>query len=832
MHLLKCERSMKISYNWLKQYLDFDLSPDALSELLTDCGLEVEGLEKWQSVKGGMEGIVIGEVKTCEKHPDADRLTVTTVDVGGPGLLPIVCGAPNVAAGQKVVVATVGTKLYQGDESFEIKKAKLRGQPSEGMICAEDEIGLGTSHEGIMVLDQDANVGKPASEYFKIEEDWVFEIGLTPNRTDAMSHIGVARDIKAVLENNDFVSGNKTKKNLTIPSTDSFKTENTNLDIPVIIENPEACPRYAGVTISGIEVKESPDWLQNRLNAIGLRPINNIVDITNYVLHETGQPLHAFDANEITGGKVVVKKMAEGTPFTTLDEIERKLSANDLMICNTEDGMCIGGVFGGIKSGVTEKTTSIFLESAYFDPVHIRKSSRQHDLQTDASFRFERGVDPELTIYALKRATLLIKEIAGGTTSSEVKDVYPEAFKKNNLDVSWKNIDRLIGKSLGKEVIKNILGSLEFNIKNESENGLNLDVPLYRVDVTREADVIEEILRIYGYNNVEIQSKLLSSISHAQKPDPEKVKSLISEFLISNGFSEIMNNSLTKGSYYENKYGFDPRKSVTIFNPLSRDLSVMRQSLLYGGLESVLHNQNRKMDDLKLFEFGQVYEKIPGSESNDVTEKYKESFTLGIFFTGKKNPESWYTEESMADFHWLKALCSNVLSRTGIQLNSLKAAEDFPAFMDHGIVYKFKKQDLMSIGSISSALLKEFDIKQAVFYAEINWDFLLKIINDYSIGFTEIPKFPEVRRDLALLLDKEIPYLEIEKIAFESERNLLKEISLFDVYEGKNIETGKKSYAVSFILQDTEKTLTDKVIDKCMNKLIKAYENRLNATIR
>jgi len=824
---------MRISYNWLKEYLEIKLSPEVLSELLTDCGLEVEGLEKWESVKGGMKGIVIGEVKTCEKHPDADRLSVTTVDIGGENPLAIVCGAPNVATGQKVVVATVGTVLYDGDESFEIKKAKLRGQPSEGMICAEDEIGQGKDHDGIMVLDSDVKVGTQAAEYFSIEEDHVFEIGLTPNRTDAMSHIGVARDIKAVLENSDYANGKKDKRELKIPSVKSFITENTSRNIPVIVENPEACPRYAGVTISGIEVKESPSWLKNRLNAIGLRPINNIVDISNYVLHETGQPLHAFDADDITGNQVVVKKMAKGTKFITLDEVERELAANDLMICNTREGMCIGGVFGGIISGVTEKTNSIFLESAYFDPVHIRKTSKYHDLQTDASFRFERGADPEMTIYALKRASLLIKELAGGTISSEIKDSYPEKFKKLNLEVHWKNIDRLIGKPIGKEAIINILKALEFEIINENGKGLNLNVPLYRVDVTREVDVIEEILRIYGYNNVELQSKILSSISPAKKPDPENIKNTLTEYLSSSGFTEIMNNSLTKSSYYEENTDFETSDSVQIVNPLSRDLNVMRQSLLFGGLESILHNQNRKIDDLKLFEFGQVYSRnTNANQGQSVTEKYNEAYHLGLFYTGRKDPESWHTNDESVDLFGLKSICHNLLIRIGVTIEKLDYTDGSPAFFQQGMTYKSGHQIAMKIGLVSEKLLNKFDIKQPVYYAEINMGLLLNIVGKNKISYTKIPKFHEVRRDLALLLDKGIAYSEIEMIAFETERNILKRVNLFDVYEGKNIEPGKKSYAVSFTLQDEEKTLTDKVIDKVMNKLIQAYQKRLKATIR
>ncbi|MCD4789444.1 MAG: phenylalanine--tRNA ligase subunit beta [Bacteroidales bacterium] len=824
---------MKISYNWLKQYLDFDLSPEKLSELLTDCGLEVEGLEKWQSVKGGLEGIVIGEVKTCEKHPDADRLSITTVDVGRDKLLPVVCGAPNVAAGQKVVVATVGTKLYKEDDFFEIKKAKLRGEPSEGMICAEDELGLGTSHEGIMVLNQDAKTGTPASEYFGIEEDYIFEIGLTPNRTDAMAHIGVARDIKAVLDNNDFIANKTQTRQLKIPPVENFKTENHSRDIEVIVENTEACPRYAGVTITGIEVKESPDWLKNRLNAIGLRPINNIVDITNYVLHETGQPLHAFDADEITGNKVIVKKLPKDSIFITLDEIERKLTGNDLMICNATGGMCIGGVFGGVKSGVTEKTKNIFLESAWFDPVHIRKTSKHHDLQTDASFRFERGVDPEMILYALRRAALMIKEIAGGIISSEIKDVYPNPFKKININVTWKNIDRLIGKSIGKEVIKNILHSLEFEIPEQNDERLKLAVPSYRVDVTREADVIEEILRIYGYNNIEIPAQQLSSISHTIKPDAEKIQNLVSDYLSNNGFKEIINNSLTKSAYYETHKDFNEDKSVNILNPLSRDLNVMRQTLLFGGLETILYNLNRKNHDQKIYEFGKVYTLIPEkSKAQDVTEKYIEVNHLALFITGRIEKESWYTDDKPVDYNYLKALSSNLLKRIGINIAKLNSEKTKKNYLSTGMSYISDKGKLLEIGVISKSMLVELDIKQNVFYTELNRDLALELVRGNKIRYKGVPKFPEVRRDLALLLDRNVPFAEVEKLAYRVESKILKEINLFDVYEGENIEEGKKSYAVSFILQDEEKTLTDKVIDKIMNKMMKAFEDNLNATIR
>jgi len=821
---------MKISHNWLKQYLDFDLSPEELSRLLTGCGLEVESLEPWQSVKGGLKGVVIGEVLTCKKHPDADKLSVTTVDIGGQ-VLPIVCGAPNVTAGQKVAVATVGTILYKGEESFEIQKARIRGEVSEGMICAEDELGLGSSHAGIMVLNPDAIPGTAAANYFKAESDFVFEIGLTPNRTDATSHIGVARDIKAVLDNIAFLAGSEKNRKMNIPSVESFRTENTNLDIEVNVEDTIACPRYTGVTVAGITVGESPAWLKNRLNAIGLRPINNIVDITNFVLHETGQPLHAFDADEIKGGKVVVKKLPKGSKFVTLDEIERELTGNDLMICNTEEGMCIGGVFGGVKSGVTEKTKDIFIESAYFDPVHIRKTSKYHDLQTDASFRFERGVDPDIILYALKRAALLVKEIAGGTISSEIKDVYTQPIPKVKVDVSWANIDRLIGKSIGHDVIMNILNSLHFKTLQENSNGLQLEVPSCRVDVTREADVIEEILRIYGYNNIEIPAGMNSSVSHGSKPDPETVQYYIMDYLSNNGFREIMNNSLTRSAYYENQTDFNSANCVGILNPLSRDLNVMRQSLLHSGLETIIYNINRKISDQKLFEFGKIY-KIRDNTAPDVIKKYEEPRRLAIFVTGRRDPESWNTESKEVDFSYLKAVSLNILRRLGVNPDDLEHKDSAQDYFAEGISYFKNSEQILDIGMLSTQTLHSFDIRQCVYYAEFYWDQIFALAQAGKIQYRPVPKFPEVRRDLALLVSTSITFAEIEKLAFKTEKMLLKSINLFDVYEGGNIETGKKSYAVSFILQDEEKTLTDKVIDRTMARLMAAYQSELDAVIR
>jgi phenylalanyl-tRNA synthetase beta chain len=821
---------MKMSYNWLKQYLNFELTPDDLSNLLTGCGLEVESMEAWESVKGGLKGVVIGEVLTCKKHPDADKLSLTTVDISKQ-ILPIVCGAPNVAAGQKVLVATVGTFLYKGDETFEIKKAKIRGEISEGMICAEDELGLGSSHAGIMVLPPEVKTGTPAAEYFMIETDFIYEIGLTPNRTDATSHLGVARDIKAVLDNADFVKNGKNDRQLKLPSTENFRIENTGLNIEVIVEDTVACPRYAGVTVSGINVGESPVWMKNRLTAIGLRPINNIVDITNYVLHETGQPLHAFDAAEIKGGKVVVKKLPKGTKFVTLDETERELSGNDLMICNAEEGMCIGGVFGGTRSGVSGKTKDIFIESAYFDPVHIRKTSKYHDLQTDASFRFERGADPEMTLYALKRAALMVKEIAGGLISSEVKDVFPTPLPKAQVRLNWSNIDRLIGKVIGKDVIRNILLSLQFRLLYENDDTVSVEVPSCRADVTREADVIEEILRIYGYNNVEIPSRINSSVSKGLKPDHENLMNLTADFLSGNGFREIINNSLTRIAYYENQAAFESDRSVPLLNPLSRDLGTMRRTLLYGGLETISYNINRRNPDLRLFEFGTIYG-IRDKLAKEVTEKYDESARLAIFVTGRRNPESWYTDDKEMDINYLKAISWNVLNKLGIDLKFFEQKITNAEYYTESLSFYKNGRKLSEIGTISKPVLELFDIRQKVFYAEMDWDYALELVSINRIRYQALAKFPEVRRDLALLIDESVTFAEIEKLAYETESKLLRSVNLFDVYEGSNLQKGKKSYAVCFILQDEEKTLTDKVIDKTMEKLMKAYQSDLKAVIR
>ena len=820
------KKRMKLSYNWLKQYINTDLSAEELSPILTDIGLEVEGLEKFQSLKGGLEGIVIGEVKTCHKHPNADKLSVTTVDIGKGELLPIVCGAPNVAAGQKVVVATVGTTLYTDDDSFEIKKAKIRGEVSQGMICAEDELGMGTDHEGIMVLPDELIPGTLAREYFAVEEDYTFEIGLTPNRADATSHIGSARDLVAGLNR----IANKKSHSLALPSVDDFKVDNNSLDIDVIVEATEACPRYSGITISNIEVKESPDWLKNRLNAIGLRPINNIVDITNYVLHETGQPLHAFDADKIKGNKVIIRKMANNTPFVTLDEEERKLNQDDLMICDTEEGMCIAGVFGGNHSGVNNQTKNIFLESAYFDATHIRKTSKRHTLQTDASFRFERGADPNITVYALKRAAMLIKEIAGGEISSEIKDVYPEIKNDWTVDINYNNVDRLIGKSIERKIIKDILIDLEIKILEETEEGLKLQIPTFKVDVTREVDIIEEILRIFGYNNIQLDNKIHSSISLRPDPDMEKIQNMISDYLSNQGFSEIMNNSLTKSTYAESNQDLDGQKSVAMLNPLSIDLNVLRQSLLFGGLEVISYNQNRRISDQKIYEFGNIYRK---SESNSIGVKnYFEEKHLMLLTTGNISSENWNTETDKADFYFLKSMLEAIITRLGIDRKKIKIDEGNKKSYNYSIQFKINNEVIAEVGSISNSVLQPFSIKRDVFVAKINWTIITKFLPKYDTSYQVVSKFPSVRRDLALVIDNSISFSQLKETAQKAERKLLTEVGIFDIYEGEKIPEGKKQYALSFVLSDPNKTLNDKSIDKAMRRIQQVLEKELGAQLR
>jgi phenylalanyl-tRNA synthetase beta chain len=821
---------MKISYNWLKSYINIDITAERAAELLTACGLEVESIEKTETVKGGLEGIVIGEVKTCIKHPDADKLSITTVDIGAEELLHIVCGAPNVSAGQKVTVATIGTILYNGDESFTIKKSKIRGEVSEGMICAEDELGLGNSHAGIMVLNPDAKIGLAAREYFGIEDDYTFEIGLTPNRSDATSHIGVARDLVAVINN---LNDTAEKITLSYPDVSDFSVDNHDFPVEIIVEDHMACPRYTGITLSGIEVKESPDWLKKRLLSIGLRPINNIVDITNFILFETGQPLHAFDADKIKGKKVIVKKLAKDSLFLTLDGIERKLSGEDLMICNSEEGMCIAGVFGGAKSGVTDATTTIFLESAYFDATTIRKTSKFHGLKTDASFRYERGTDPNITVYALKRAVLLMKEIAGGKISSEIVDNYPEAKERKQVEVTYKNINRLIGKEIDKLKVKNILTALEIEISEENEEGLSLLIPTNKVDVLREADVIEEILRIYGYNNIEINSELHSSISYLTKPDKEKIQNTIADYLSNNGFIEIMNNSLSSSDYVSKMEEINPLSNVKILNPLSKELDVMRQSLLFGGLESISYNINRKTADLKLYEFGNIYSYNAAIDKTaKVIKRFSEEKHLAIFVSGRKSPESWSITSGTVDFFSLKAFVENILKRLRINIDKLAISKISNSVFTEGLTYVANGKTLLTLGNLQNKILTSFGIKQTVFYADINWDLIAKLIPNQEITYAEVARFPEVRRDLALLINKEISFAEIVKLAYQTEKNLLQKVNLFDVYEGNKLEAGKKSYAVSFILLDKDKTLNDKQIEGIMNRLIKVYTEKLGAIIR
>ena len=821
---------MKISCNWLKEYIPTELEPAEIARILTDCGLEVEAIEKYESVKGGLKGVVIGHVISTNQHPNADKLTCCKVDVGNGKVLDIVCGASNVAPGQKVPVATVGTVIYKGEESFTIKAARLRGEPSEGMICAEDELGLGTSHEGILVLDKDAPVGKSAAEYFDVKGDTILEVAITPNRSDAASHFGVARDLAAALKHREKMYPSVPFNR---PSVDEFPESNGQLLISVEIQNPEACRRYSGVTLMGLRVAESPEWLKSRLKAVGLRPINNIVDITNFVLMETGQPLHAFDAEAVTGNQVIVKKLPAGTTFVTLDGISRELSAEDLMICNSSEGMCIGGVFGGSKSGVTEKTTSIFLESAYFDPTHIRKTSRLHGLKTDASFRFERGADPNMTIYALKRAASLMVEIAGGQIASEIVDVYPEKICDREIAVSVDRMESLIGKKIGKDIIRGILASLEIGIVSESEEGFILSVPPFKVDVEREADVVEEVLRIYGYNNVEMPGTVHSSLSFSPRPDPERIQNIAADFLSNNGFNEMLSNSLTSFAYYEKSELFSLEKSVKVLNPLSRDLEVMRQTMLFSGLEAIAHNLNRRQQDLKFYEFGTVYNRNADQlDSADVTQKYSEKLTLAIFITGSQENESWYRFDRPVDYTFLKSYVFSVLRKTGVPLWKMQPVKDETGIFSSAENFQLGKRQLVVLGKLSPSILKPFDIRQEVFYAEIDWEYLLRLVDPEGIKFREVPRFPEVRRDLALMLDKKVKFGELEAVAYRTGKGLLKSVNLFDVYEGDKIEKGKKSYAISFHLLDEQKTLTDGEVDKLMNKISDAFETELGAKVR
>ncbi|MDH6358618.1 phenylalanine--tRNA ligase subunit beta [Parabacteroides sp. PF5-9] len=820
---------MNISYNWLKDYLDFDLQPDEVAAALTSIGLETGGVEEVQTIKGGLEGLFIGEVLTCEEHPNSDHLHITTVTVGGEEPLQIVCGAPNVAAGQKVVVAVNGTKLYKEDESFTIKRSKIRGVESNGMICAEDEIGIGSDHAGIIVLPADATVGLPAKEYYNIKSDYVLEVDITPNRVDGTSHFGVARDLAAYLKQNGRPSA------LRLPSVDAFKIDDHTPAIEVVVEDREACPRYSGVSIKGVTVKESPEWLQNRLNIIGLRPINNIVDITNFVLHEMGQPLHAFDYNKVKGGKVIVKTMPEGTKFVTLDGVERTLAASDLMICNTEEAMCVGGVFGGLDSGVTEKTTDIFLESANFNPTRIRKTARRFGLNTDSSFRFERGLDANRTMYALKRAALLIQEVAGGKITGDIQDVYPKVVEPYTVELSYHKVNSLIGKTIPTDTIKSILESLEMKIVSETPEGVTLHVPVYRIDVQRDVDVIEDILRIYGYNNISFSDEVKSSLSYQTPTDQSyKMENLISEQLCGAGFNEIMNNSFTKSAYYDDLSIYPASHCVKLLNPLSTDLNVMRQTLVFGGLESIAYNINRKNGNIRFFEYGNCYDyDIDKKKEGETLAEYKEDYHLGLWICGNKVENNWAHPNENSSIYELKAHVENILNRLGLDRKKIIFGHLSNEIYSSALsITTVSGRQLGTLGIIQKKLCKSLDIDTDVYYAELSWKLLMKEAGKNKIAYSEISKFPAVKRDLALLLDKKVPFAEIEKIAFESERKLLKNVLLFDVYEGKNLPADKKSYGVSFYLQDENKTLNDKQIDTIMKKIQTGLEQKLQAQLR
>ena len=803
---------MKISYSWLKEFIDIEQSPVELGKMLTNTGLEVESIDSYEEIKGGLNGLLIGEVLTCDPHPNADRLRLTTVDVGGENPLSIVCGAPNVAQGQKVVVATVGTALTTNThETFTIKRSKIRGELSEGMICAEDEIGIGEDHSGIIVLDTDLPNGSPAVKYFEPFEDHVFEIGLTPNRSDATSHLGTARDIRAV-----------TGRQIKLPDIDHFSIDNRDLEIEVSVENNEACPRYSGITISGINIQESPKWLKNRLKSIGLSPINNVVDITNFVLHELGQPLHAFDADKITGKKVIVRTMEEGSPFMTLDAEERKLHANDLMICNSEEGMCIAGVFGGIKSGVTLNTKNIFLESAYFSPDYIRRTSQAHDLKTDASFRFERGTDPEMTVFALKRAAMLIRELAGGTISSDIVDVYPEPLSPFKVKVRYQNIDRLIGKSIHREQIRKILHLLDIGINHETEEGFEAEVPQYRSDVQREADIIEEILRIYGYDSIEISENISSDyLADFPQKDKDKIQQKLSELLASNGFNEIQTNSLTTSRYIDQLPAAATGENVSILNTVSDDLNVLRQHLIFTGLEVLSYNNSHRQKDLKIFEVGRCYTKAKG--------KYLEYNQLNFFMTGNVRPESWISASRKVEFHDLYEVIQKIFSKFNIGDINVDFFQD--DLFNEGLSLSKNSKNLAKLGWLSKKPLKLFDLKQDVLYGVVDWDFFVDLANS-DITFEPVSKFPEVRRDLSLVIDKSVSFRDILKLASGQRNQLVKRINVFDFYEGDKIKSNEKAYAMSFTLQDKTKTLNDKTIDKTMNEMMKLFEDKLGAKIR
>ena len=821
---------MNISYKWLKEYVDFDLTPQEVCDALTSEGLEVDALEEVQSIRGGLKGLYVGKVLTCEMHPNSDHLHVTTVDLGKGEPQQIVCGAPNVAAGQKVIVADLGCVLYDGDKEFQIKKSKLRGVESNGMICAEDEIGVGNDHSGIIVLPEDAPVGQPAAEYYHLESDWLIEVDITANRADALSHWGVARDLYAWLIQNGY------KTSLHRPDCEAFTVDNHDLPVDVVIENKEACKRYACVSVTDCEVKESPEWLKNKLNTIGLRPINNIVDITNYVMMAYGQPLHCFDADMVTGHQIVVKTMPEGTPFVTLDGEEHKLSDRDLAICNAEEPMCIAGVFGGKGSGTYETTRNVVLESAYFHPTWIRKSARRHGLSTDSSFRFERGIDPNGTIYALKQAAILCKELAGGKVSMEIKDVYPEPLPNFDVDLKYDYVHQLIGKEISHETIKSIVTSLEMVIKSEDAEGLKLEVPAYRVDVQRPCDVVEDILRVYGYNNVEMPEQLKSSlVIKGEEDQKHKLENLVGEQLVGAGFNEILNNSLSKSAYYDDELNSYPAdRLVRIMNPLSSDLNVMRQSILFGGLESIAHNANRKNPNLRFFEFGNTYQHFnEKADFENPMKAYVEETHLGIWVTGKRVEGSWAHPDEQSSFYELKAYVLNILKRIGLPFGSIMFKESQNNIFSKGIAIENRGgKMLVEMGIVTHALQKKFGIDNEVYFADCHWAQLMKAVRKQKVSFKEISKYPAVSRDLALLIDNDVEFARIEQIAYAAERKLLKKVELFDVYEGKNLPAGKKSYAVNFILQDEQKTLNDKAIDAVMQKIIQSLKKQLNAELR
>ena len=820
---------MNISYNWLKRYIETDLPAEEIARILTDIGLEVEGFAKIETVKGGLQGVVVGEVLTCEEHPDSDHLHITTVDVGAEAPLQIVCGAPNCRAGLKVLCATVGSVLYPngGDEEFKIKRSKIRGVESLGMLCAEDELGIGSAHDGILELPADAPTGMTAKEYLRIEDDYLIEIGLTPNRVDAASHVGVARDLAAYLRSR----GEEAK--VTLPDVSAFAVDNHDLEVAIRVENAEAAPRYAGVTVTGCKIGPSPEWMQNCLRAAGINPKNNLVDITNFVLFELGQPLHAFDASKIEGHQVVVRTCAEGTPFVTLDGVERKLSDRDLMICSAERPMCIAGVFGGLDSGICDTTTDVFIESAYFNPVWVRKTAKRFGLNTDASFRFERGIDPNMQVYAAKRAALLMKELAGGTISSEITDIYPEPIADFVFDISFARIDALIGKTIPEATVRTILQALEVKILAEKEGVLTVAVPPYRVDVQREADLIEDILRIYGYNNVEIPTRVRSTLSYAPKPDRNALMNLAADFLTANGYTEIMSNSLTKGSYYEGLASCPAERCVRILNPLSADLNVMRQTLLFNMLEAVCLNANRKNGDLKLYEFGNCYffDESRRTEENRLAA-YSEQYRLAICVTGAAVPQSWNTKAEKTSFFTLRAMAEKLLRRFGIDIYTLKTETSTSDLFSEALTMSLGGKELLQIGAVASKIRRKADVKQDVYYLEMNFDALVRSTKKHKIVAEELSKFPEVRRDLALLVDKQVTFSSLRDAAFASERKLLKSVALFDVYEGDKLPEGKKSYALSFVLEDKSRTLDEKTIERTMANLAAQLEKRCGAQIR